>query len=282
MGIVTLKGYISFNVSTTIYAKISYAIFIGSLAMVVFITGASVGFGEASAKKFVQNGHKVILLARRIQKLKALQEALGGEKNAQIIACDVRDIAHIESALHNLPKDFQDIDVLVNNAGLALGLQSADKANITDWEEMIATNVLALVRLTRLVLPQMVARKKGHIINIGSIAGRYPYPGGNVYGATKAFVRQFSLNLRADLYDKHIRVSNIEPGLSGGSEFSLVRFKGDENLANAVYAGTKPLLPEDIAEAIFWVATLPSHVNVNTIEIMPTIQAPAALNVCKK
>ena len=148
--------------------------------MVVFITGASVGFGEASAKKFVQNGHKVILLARRIQKLKALQEALGGEKNAQIIACDVRDIAHIESALHNLPKDFQDIDVLVNNAGLALGLQSADKANITDWEEMIATNVLALVRLTRLVLPQMVARKKGHIINIGSIAGRYPYPGGNV------------------------------------------------------------------------------------------------------
>ncbi len=282
MDIVTLKGYISFNVSATIYAKISYAIFIGCLVMVVFITGASVGFGEASAKKFVQNGHKVILLARRIQKLKALQEALGGKKNAQIIACDVRDIAHIESALHNLPKDFQNIDVLVNNAGLALGLQSADKANITDWEEMIATNVLALVRLTRLVLPQMVARKKGHIINIGSIAGRYPYPGGNVYGATKAFVRQFSLNLRADLYDKHIRVSNIEPGLSGGSEFSLVRFKGDENLANAVYAGAKPLLPEDIAEAIFWVATLPSHVNVNTIEIMPTTQAPAALNVYKE
>ena len=147
---------------------------------------------------------------------------------------------------------------------------------------MIQINVLALVRLTRLLLPQMVARKKGHIINIGSIAGRYPYPGGNVYGATKAFVRQFSLNLRADLYDKHIRVSNIEPGLSGGSEFSLVRFKGDTNLANAVYEGTKPLLPQDIAEAIFWVATLPSHVNINTIELMPTTQAPAALNVYKE
>ncbi|WP_395001858.1 SDR family NAD(P)-dependent oxidoreductase [uncultured Helicobacter sp.] len=250
--------------------------------MVILITGASVGFGAASARKFVANGHKVILLARRLEKLEALQKELGGEENAQIIACDVCDTARIESALANLAQDFKQIDVLLNNAGLALGLQSADEANIADWEEMIQTNVLALVRLTRLLLPQMVARKKGHIINIGSIAGRYPYPGGNVYGATKAFVRQFSLNLRADLYDKHIRVSNIEPGLSGGSEFSLVRFKGDEKLANAVYEGTKPLLPEDIAEAIFWVATLPSHINVNTIELMPTIQAPAALNVHKQ
>lgn len=250
--------------------------------MVILITGASVGFGAASARKFVANGHKVILLARRLEKLEALQKELGGEENAQIIACDVCDTVRIESALANLAQDFKQIDVLLNNAGLALGLQSADEANIADWEEMIQTNVLALVRLTRLLLPQMVARKKGHIINIGSIAGRYPYPGGNVYGATKAFVRQFSLNLRADLYDKHIRVSNIEPGLSGGSEFSLVRFKGDEKLANAVYEGTKPLLPEDIAEAIFWVATLPSHINVNTIELMPTIQAPAALNVHKQ
>lgn len=250
--------------------------------MVILITGASVGFGAASARKFVANGHKVILLARRLEKLEALQKELGGEENAQIIACDVCDTARIESALANLAQEFKQIDVLLNNAGLALGLQSADEANIADWEEMIQTNVLALVRLTRLLLPQMVARKKGHIINIGSIAGRYPYPGGNVYGATKAFVRQFSLNLRADLYDKHIRVSNIEPGLSGGSEFSLVRFKGDEKLANAVYEGTKPLLPEDIAEAIFWVATLPSHINVNTIELMPTIQAPAALNVHKQ
>ena len=177
--------------------------------MVILITGASVGFGAASARKFVANGHKVILLARRLEKLEALQKELGGEENAQIIACDVCDTARIESALANLAQDFKQIDVLLNNAGLALGLQSADEANIADWEEMIQTNVLALVRLTRLLLPQMVARKKGHIINIGSIAGRYPYPGGNVYGATKAFVRQFSLNLRADLYDKHIRVSNI-------------------------------------------------------------------------
>lgn len=250
--------------------------------MVVFITGASVGFGEASAKKFVAHGHKVILLARRLEKLQALQDSLGGEQHVQIIACDVRDSEYIESAVRNLPQDFRHIDVLVNNAGLALGLQSADKADIADWEEMIQINILALVRLTRLLLPQMVARKKGHIINIGSIAGSYPYPGGNVYGATKAFVRQFSLNLRADLYDKHIRVSNIEPGLSGGSEFSLVRFKGDEKLADSVYKGTKPLLPEDIAEAIFWVATLPSHVNINTIEMMPTTQAPAALNVHKE
>ena len=167
--------------------------------MVILITGASVGFGAASARKFVANGHKVILLARRLEKLEALQKELGGEENAQIIACDVCDTARIESALANLAQDFKQIDVLLNNAGLALGLQSADEANIADWEEMIQTNVLALVRLTRLLLPQMVARKKGHIINIGSIAGRYPYPGGNVYGATKAFVRQFSLNLRAPI-----------------------------------------------------------------------------------
>ena len=156
--------------------------------MVILITGASVGFGAASARKFVANGHKVILLARRLEKLEALQKELGGEENAQIIACDVCDTVRIESALANLAQDFKQIDVLLNNAGLALGLQSADEANIADWEEMIQTNVLALVRLTRLLLPQMVARKKGHIINIGSIAGRYPYPGGNVYGATKAFV----------------------------------------------------------------------------------------------
>lgn len=248
--------------------------------MTALITGASAGFGWAIAKAFVKHNHKVIILARRESKLKDLQSALGAD-NCQYIASDVNDTKAIESSLKALPRDFQSIDVLINNAGLALGLSSANNADITDWEQMIDTNILALVRLTHLLLPQMVAQGRGHIINIGSIAGSYAYPGGNVYGATKAFVKQFSLNLRADLYDKGIRVSNIEPGLCGGSEFSLVRFKGDEAKANAVYENTKPLLPEDIAECVLWVAQLPSHVNINRLELMPTIQAPAALNVKK-
>ena len=169
----------------------------------------------------------------------------------------------------------------MNNAGKALGLSSADKADVCDWEEMVEVNILALIKLTHLLLPQMVAQGYGHIINIGSIAGSYPYPGGNVYGASKAFVRQFSLNLRADLYDKNIRVTDIEPGLCGGSEFSQVRFKGDEAKAKSVYEGTTPLMPEDIAQSVLWVASLPQHININTLEIMPTIQAPAALNVYK-
>lgn len=248
--------------------------------MVVFVTGASVGFGAEIVRKFAYANHKVIALARRESKLKALQSECGADKVA-IIAQDLRDTEAVKIALDSLPSEFQKIDILVNNAGLALGLSSADKAEISDWEHMISVNVLALVRLTHLILPQMVAQKSGHIINIGSIAGSYPYPGGNVYGATKAFVKQFSLNLRADLYDKGIRVSNIEPGLCGGSEFSLVRFKGDSNAANKVYENTEPLLPEDIAEAVFWIANLPKRVNINRIEMMPTIQAPSALNVAK-
>lgn len=246
--------------------------------MTAFITGASVGFGEAIARRFVKEGHSVIALARRREKLEALQSALGREK-CHIIACDICDTNAVESALQNLPESFKNIDILVNNAGLALGLSSAESAEIGDWEQMISVNITALVKLTRLVLPQMVANRKGHIINIGSIAGSYPYPGGNIYGASKAFVKQFSLNLRADLYDKNIRVTNIEPGLSGGSEFSLVRFKGDKIRADKLYEKTQPLLPEDIAEAVFWAANLPPHININRIEMMPTIQAPSALNV---
>lgn len=248
--------------------------------MVVLVTGASVGFGRAIAEKFVKENHKVIALARRENKLLELQKELG-EENCKIVATDICDIEAIKTHLNNLDSTFKNIDVLVNNAGLALGLNSANEADISDWEQMIEVNILSLVRLTHLLLPQMVAQKKGHIINIGSIAGNYPYPGSNVYGATKAFVKQFSLNLRADLFDKCIRVSNIEPGLSSGSEFSLVRFKGDGNLANKVYENTEPLLPEDIAEATFWVASQPNRVNINRIELMPTIQAPSALNVFK-
>lgn len=247
--------------------------------MIIFITGASAGFGEAISRKFVKEGHKVLGLARREEKLQKIQNELG--KNFHFIACDANDIEKIKVALEKLPKEFQEIDVLINNAGLALGLDPAQKANIKDWEIMINTNILALVKLTHFILPQMVSRGKGHIINIGSIAGTYPYPGGNIYGSTKAFVKQFSLNLRAELYDQNIRVSNIEPGLCGGSEFSIVRFGGDKNRADKVYENTKPLMPEDIAEAVYWCASLPSHMNINRMEIMPTTQAPAALNVAK-
>lgn len=247
--------------------------------MIIFITGASAGFGEAISRKFVKEGHKVLGLARREEKLQKIQNELG--KNFHFIACDANDIEKIKVALEKLPKEFQEIDVLINNAGLALGLDPAQKANIKDWEIMINTNILALVKLTHFILPKMVSRGKGHIINIGSIAGTYPYPGGNIYGSTKAFVKQFSLNLRAELYDQNIRVSNIEPGLCGGSEFSIVRFGGDKDRADKVYENTKPLMPEDIAEAVYWCASLPSHMNINRMEIMPTTQAPAALNVAK-
>lgn len=247
--------------------------------MIIFITGASAGFGEAISRKFIKEGHKVLGLARREEKLQKIQNELG--KNFHFIACDVNDIEKIKAALENLPKEFQEIDVLVNNAGLALGLDPAQKASIKDWEIMINTNILALVKITHFILPKMVSRGKGHIINIGSIAGTYPYPGGNIYGSTKAFVKQFSLNLRAELYDKNIRVSNIEPGLCGGSEFSIVRFGGDKSRADKVYENTQPLMPEDIAEAVFWCVSLPSHMNINRMEIMPTTQAPAALNVAK-
>lgn len=249
--------------------------------MAVLVTGASVGFGKEIAKKFAKSNHKVIALARREDKLLELQNELGSDK-CKILALDVADTSSIKKALEGLEGDFREIEILVNNAGLALGLSSANEANIADWERMIEINVLSLVRLTHLLLPQMVQRGSGHIINLGSIAGSYPYPGGNVYGATKAFVKQFSLNLRADLYDKGIRVSNIEPGLCGGSEFSLVRFKGDKTAADLVYKDTEPLLPEDIAEAVFWVASQPKRVNINRVELMPTTQAPSALNVAKK
>lgn len=244
------------------------------------ITGASVGYGAAIARRLGRENYKIIALARREEKLRDLQEEIG--ESCVILALDVCDTEAIKAALDSLPRDFQDIDVLVNNAGLALGLNSADSANLCDWERMIEVNVLALVRLTHLILPKMVAKGRGHIVNLGSIAGSYPYPGGNVYGATKAFVKQFSLNLRSDLFDKGVRVSNIEPGLSGGSEFSLVRFKGDEAAARRVYENTEPLLPEDIAEAVFYALNQPPRVNINRIEITPTIQAAAALNVHKR
>jgi 3-hydroxy acid dehydrogenase/malonic semialdehyde reductase len=238
--------------------------------LTVMVTGATAGFGEATARRFVAEGHKVILVGRRAERLAALQKSLGDASHSLVL--DVRHEPAVSSAIGSLPEDFAAIDVLVNNAGLALGLEPAQAARLDDWETMVDTNVKGLMYCTRAVLPGMVERDRGHVINIGSVAGTYPYPGGNVYGATKAFVHQFSLNLRADLIGRNVRVTCVEPGLAE-TEFSLVRFKGDAAKAKQPYKGLEPLTGEDIADAIYYVATLPAHVNVNTIEIMATMQA---------
>ncbi len=238
--------------------------------MIVMITGASAGFGAAMARKFVHTGHRVIAAARRTERLDALAKELGA--HLLPVALDVTSKDSIDQALGSLPSDWQDIDVLINNAGLALGLEPAHEAHLSDWDTMIATNCTGLVTITRALLPRMVARGAGLVINLGSVAGAYPYPGGNVYGATKAFVDQFTLNLRADLVGTGVRATNIAPGMSGGTEFSNVRFKGDDAAAAKVYQGATALTPEDIAEAAWWVASLPAHVNINGIEMTSTAQ----------
>ncbi|ORM73557.1 NADP-dependent 3-hydroxy acid dehydrogenase [Pantoea wallisii] len=247
--------------------------------MIIFVTGATAGFGQSITRRFIATGHKVIASGRRAERLKELKDELGD--NLYTVQLDVRNRAAIDDAIAALPADWRDIDVLVNNAGLALGVEPAHKANIEDWENMIDTNNKGLVYMTRAVLPAMVERNVGHIVNIGSIAGSWPYAGGNVYGATKAFVRQFSLNLRTDLHGTALRVTDIEPGLVGGTEFSNVRFKGDDGRADAVYEGTTALTAEDVTEAVYWVTTLPKHVNINTLEIMPVTQTLAGLKVHK-
>ena len=248
--------------------------------MAILITGASAGFGEAMCHAFTAAGFNVVGAARRMEKLQALAEELGG--SFYPLQMDVADTSSVPAALQSLPEGFREIDCLINNAGLALGLDSADKADFADWQTMIQTNIVGLTFLTRQILPQMVERKSGYIINIGSIAGNYPYPGGNVYGATKAFVRQFSLNLRADLQGTGVRVSNVEPGLCGGTEFSNVRFKGDDGRAAKVYENVQPVTPQDIADTVLWLYQRPKHVNVNAIEIMPTAQAFGALPVWRE
>ena len=245
--------------------------------MIVFVTGASAGFGAAIARRFVEAGHRVVATARRVDRLQALADELG--EALLPLELDVRDRAAVEAVPGALPPGFAEIDLLVNNAGLALGLEPAHQASLDDWQAMIDTNCSGLVQVTRALLPGMVARQRGHVINIGSVAGRWPYAGGNVYGATKAFVHQFSLNLRADLHGTGVRVSNIEPGLCGGTEFSSVRFHGDDARAASVYANVQPLSAEDIAESVHWIATLPAHVNVNEIELMPVAQSFGGLLV---
>jgi len=237
----------------------------------ILVTGATAGFGAAFARRFIRDGHRVIATGRRVERLEALAAELGD--NLLAVALDVTDKTAIAGFVESLPEAWRQIDVLVNNAGLALGLSPAWDADLADWDTMIATNITGLVHMTRAILPQMVARDDGVILNLGSVAGEYPYPGGHVYGGTKAFVRQFSLNLRADLVGKNVRVTDIEPGMVGGSEFSQVRFHGDETKASAVYAGLTPLSPEDIAETASWLVSLPKHMNINRLELMPTAQA---------
>lgn len=237
--------------------------------MIVLVTGATAGFGAAMARVFVQNGHQVIAAGRRVERLEALAAELGPKLLP--VKLDVTDKAAIHATLASLPVGWQEIDVLINNAGLALGVKGAQESSLEDWETMIATNCTGLVTITHALLPGMVERGRGTIINLGSVAGAYPYPGGNVYGATKAFVEQFTLNLRADLIGTGVRATNIAPGLCGGTEFSNVRLK-DDAAAAKVYEGTTPLTAEDIANTAFWIATLPQHINVNSIELMPTCQ----------
>jgi len=241
----------------------------------VLVTGATAGFGEATTRRFLINGHKVIALGRRVERLEALKVSLPAEqqKNLLTLAVDLCDSSQVDGLAATLPAEFSKVTVLVNNAGLALGLELAHKAFIADWDRMIDTNIKGLVHMTRAFLPGMVERNCGHIINIGSVAGSYAYPGSNVYGSTKAFVNQFSLNLRADLAKTALRVTCIEPGLASGTEYSNVRFKGDDAKAEKVYEGVQALSSDDIAETIYWSATLPSHVNINILEVMPVQQS---------
>lgn len=246
----------------------------------IAITGASSGIGAAIATHFAKKGFPVALLARRLERLQPLKKEWPGKVFA--FELDVTDRERVEKVFEQIEKEAGPIGVLVNNAGVAFGLEPADQANVDEWDQMIDTNIKGLVFSTRAVLPKMVKRNAGQIINLGSIAGTYPYPGANIYGATKAFVHQFSLNLRADLLGKNIRVNCIEPGLVGGSEFSLVRFRGDAERAKNIYTGTQPLTPEDVAEVVYFCHALPMHVNINTVELMPVMQASAPLAVHKQ
>ena len=250
---------------------------------IVFVTGATAGFGAAIARRFAAEdpGVRIVAVGRRRERLDALRGELGADRVLPL-ALDVTDRGAVERAVASLPPSFAAVDVLVNNAGLALGLEPAQRANLDDWDSMVDTNVKGLMYVTHALLPGMVERNRGHVVNLGSTAGEFPYPGGNVYGATKAFVHQFSLNLRADLLGTKVRVTVVDPGMVGGTEFSSIRFHGDDTRAAKVYEGAEPLLPEDVAETIHWIATLPARVNINAIELMPVGQAFAGLAVSRK
>ncbi|UGB45542.1 SDR family NAD(P)-dependent oxidoreductase [Frateuria edaphi] len=239
-------------------------------ARVAWITGATSGFGAATVDRFIAGGWRVVASGRRAERLQQLVDRHGADR-VHTLAFDIRDEAAMRAAFAGLPADFAAIDLLVNNAGLALGTVPAQQADLRQWKQMIDTNVTALVTLTRLLLPTLIERR-GAIVNISSTASTYPYPGGNVYGGTKAFVSQFSLGLRADLHGTGVRVTSVEPGMAE-TEFTLVRTGGDQAASDKLYAGAQPITAGDIAETLWWIANLPAHLNVNRIELMPTSQA---------
>lgn len=243
-----------------------------------FITGATAGIGAAGARRFVAAGWKAVVTGRRAERLEALVAELGADK-VHAINFDMRDDAAIDAALAGLPADFADIDLLINNAGLALGTAPAQQADLAQWQQMIDTNITGLVTITRKLLPQLIERRGG-IINLSSVAATYPYAGGNVYGGTKAFVSQFSLGLRSDLHGTGVRVTSIEPGMVE-TEFTLVR-TGSQAASDALYGTANPMTAEDIAETLFWVATQPPHLNFNRIELMPVTQSFAGFQVARE
>lgn len=249
------------------------------MTQTALITGATSGFGLAAARRLATAGWRVIVTGRRGERLQPLVREFGADQVHAAIF-DVRDTTAMDAALNELPPAFADIDLLVNNAGLAQGTAPAQSASLQDWHTMIDTNVTALVNLTHRLLPRLIARK-GAIINISSVAATYPYAGGNAYGGTKAFVSQFSLGLRSDLHGTGVRVTSIEPGMAE-TEFTLVRTHGDQGASDKLYAGANPMTPEDIAETIFYVATLPPHLNINRLEIMPVTQSFAGFQVARE
>ncbi|WP_337243442.1 SDR family NAD(P)-dependent oxidoreductase [Luteimonas sp. gir] len=242
----------------------------------LLVTGATSGFGAATVARFLQGGWRVIATGRRAERLQALVDTHGTER-LHVAAFDIRDADAMRAALDALPDAFRGIDVLINNAGLALGTAPAQRADLAQWTQMIDTNVTALATLTHALLPTLIERR-GAILNISSIAGSYPYPGGNVYGGTKAFVTQFSLGLRSDLHGTGVRVTSIEPGMAE-TEFTLVRTGGDQAASDTLYGGATPMTAEDIAEQLWWVANLPPHLNINRLEIMPVSQSFAGFQV---
>jgi len=245
----------------------------------VLITGATSGFGAAAVDRFAEAGWRVIATGRRAERLQPLVDRFGADK-VHAAVFDIRDEAALEASLAELPEAFRGIDVLVNNAGLALGTAPAQKASLQDWRTMIDTNITALVTVTHRLLPGLIERK-GVIINMSSVAASYPYPGGNTYGGSKAFVKQFSLGLRSDLHGTGVRVTSIEPGMAE-TEFTLVRTHGDQAASDKMYGDANPMTAEDIAEQLYYIATLPPHLNINRLEIMPVTQSFAGFQVDRK
>lgn len=241
-----------------------------------WITGATAGFGAATVERFVTGGWRVIASGRRAERLQQLVDTHGADK-VHAVAFDIRDEAATRAAVASLPADFASIDLLVNNAGLALGTAPAQQADLAQWKQMIDTNVTALATMTHLLLPGLIEHR-GAIVNISSIAGSYPYRGGNVYGGTKAFVTQYSQNLRVDLHGTGVRVTSIEPGMAE-TEFTLVRTSGNQAASDQLYAGAHPITAGDIADTIWWIANLPPHLDITRLEIMPVSQSAAGLQV---